>query len=311
MALLKIYRYSRTLSSGFFLMNCEVNNLTDLIEKLKDTNNFSNTEQVIADFIMKNFQKLAKLSTRQLAKETFTSSAAIVRFSQKLGFGGYTDFKIKFLAEMAERNNELREKFIKPQDSIATIIEKVAQIEISALKETQEKIKVTPFVRAINYLSQAEHIDFYAMNNNLNIARMAAESFIMAEKYSSIHSSLSTQYLQAYIAPKNHVAFFISRTGENKLLIEIAKVLQERQSTIFLITAAPKSTLANLSKVVFETATSDKIEELGPRVFLTGAKYVIDVLFALLMVRLDEVKSRRKDEWLKKICIIDSPENIL
>ena len=71
--------------------------MTDLISKLRDKKIFSSTEQVIADYILKNFREVANLSTRQLAKETFTSSAAIVRFSQKLGFSGYAEFKTKFL----------------------------------------------------------------------------------------------------------------------------------------------------------------------------------------------------------------------
>ena len=274
--------------------------MSDLIEKLNDKKIFSNTEQVIADYVLKNFREVADLSTRQLAKATFTSSATIVRFSQKLGFEGYLDFKKKFLSEIMDQLNSTPIKLISDKDSIAEIIDKVAKIEINALRDTHEKIKVAPFVRAINYLSQAEYIDFYAMNNNLNIARFASESFIVAGKYCTVADSLSTQYLQAYKVPKNHIAFFISRTGENKLLIDIAKTLHEQQTTIFLVTTAAKSTLGNLSKVVFETAAADKMEELGPRVFLTGAKYVIDVLFALLIARTDYKEARRKDEWLRK-----------
>ena len=274
--------------------------MTDLIEKLNNKKIFSNTEQAVADYILKNFRDIAKLSTRQLAKATFTSSAAIVRFSQKLGFEGYTDFKAKFLTEIMAQLDEPPNRFITNKDSIEEIVEKVAGIEINALKETHDNIKIAPFVRAANYLSQADYIDFYAMNNNLNLARMAAESFIVFGKYCSVSTSLSTQYLQAYKTPKNHIAFFISRTGENKLLIEIAKVLHEQQIPIFLVTTSAKTTLGNLSKVVFETATTDKMEELGPRVFWTGAKYVIDVLFGILIARTDYSESKRKVEWLKK-----------
>jgi len=273
--------------------------LNNLLKQLEDKKIFSNTEQAIADYILKNYREIANLSTRQLAKETFTSSAAIVRFAQKLGFEGYTDFKSKFLSEVMEQWTDLPNKFITNKDSINDIIEKVVGIEIAALKETHDKIKIDEFIRAANYLSKAEYIDIYAMNINLNLARMAAESFIVAGKYCSVPISIATQYLQVYKVPKNHLALLISRTGENNFLIDIAKVLNEQQVPIFLITASAKSTLGKLSKVVFETATTDKMEELGPRVFLTGAKYVIDVLFALLMARIDYFEAKRKDEWLK------------
>ena len=265
--------------------------MTGLLRKLNDMKNFSDTERIIAKYIMENFRDIANLSTRQLAKKTFTSSAAIVRFSQKLGFEGYVDFKTKFLAEMMQHISEPYDKFITDKDAIEKIIEKVMGIEIAALKETNDNINQAQYVRALNYISRAEYIDFYAMNNNLNLARMA---------YSGVHSSTVMQYLSAYEVPKTHIAFFISRTGENRILTDIAKILKKQEVTIFSITAAGKSTLAGLSKVVFEVATSDKMEELGPRVFLTSAKFVLDVLFALLMSKKNYQEAKRRDEWLKQ-----------
>jgi hypothetical protein len=42
------------------------------------------------------------------------------------------------------------------------------------------------------------------------------------------------------------------------------------------------------------------MEELGPRVFLSGAKYVMDILFAVLMTRVDYRSARQKEAWLGK-----------
>ena len=275
--------------------------MTGLLGKLNNKNNFSDTEQVIAKYVMENYRELVNCSTRQLAKKTFTSSAAIVRFSQKLGFEGYTDFKTKFLAEMMQQKTEPHDRFVTDRDGINLIIEKVTSIEINAIKGTSEKINQSQFVRAVNYLRSAEHIDFYAVDNNQNIAKMAAESFIVTGKYSTVHTTTKIQYMQAKNTPKHHLAFIISRTGENRFLIDIAKILHEKSITTLLITANQNSTMAGLSTVVFPVASNNKMEELGPRVFLTGAKYVIDVLFALLMIQADYSEAKRKSDWLDKI----------
>lgn len=271
-----------------------------LLKTLNERSNFSDTEKIIAKYVIENYREVVNCSTRQLAKKTFTSSAAIVRFSQKLGFEGYTDFKTKFLAEMMQHINEPKENFIKDKDTINMIVDKVTSIELNSIKETREKINPAQFVRATNYLKSAQHIDFYAMNNNLNIARMASESFIVASKYSTVHTTMTMQYLQSLNTPKDHIAFIISRTGENRMLIDVAKMLSKNETTMILITTNQNSTLSSMSKVVFPVASNDKMEELGPRVFLTGAKYVIDVLFALLMVQVDYVDAKRKEDWLKK-----------
>ena len=63
----------------------------NLIKELQEKKGFSDSERTIADYLLKHSRLLPSMTTRQLARETYTSSAAIVRFCQKLGFGGYTE----------------------------------------------------------------------------------------------------------------------------------------------------------------------------------------------------------------------------
>ena len=276
--------------------------MAGLVKQLQEQAGFSESECMIADYLLKNFRMLAGRSTRQLAKDTYTNSAAIVRFSQKLGFGGYTEFKVQFLAEMLQYVNRPHgaELLMTDRDSVHSILDKVTSIEIDALKDTRSMLDPGEFMRALHLLSKTEHVDFYAMDNNLDIANMAASSFIMANKCSTVHAAMTMQYLQATGAPKEHVAFFISRTGENRMLLDIARLLKLRGNPILLITASPESTLAGMADSVFRVATVKRMEELGPRVFLLGAKYVTDILFALLMTRVDYHNAQQKEEWLSK-----------
>ena len=276
--------------------------MTGLVKQLQDKDGFSESAAMIADYLLANFRMLPGMSTRQLAKETFTSSAAIVRFSQKLGFGGYTEFRVKFLAEMMQYMERPHgdELIMTDRDSVHSILDKVTSIEIDALKDTRSMLEPADFVRALAILNKTDHIDFYATDNNLDIANMASSGFIMANKCSTVHLAMTMQYLQATGAPKDHVAFFISRTGENRMLLDVAHLLKMRGNPIILITAVPRSNLANMADVVFPVATVKSMEELGPRVFLMGAKYVTDILFAVLMTRVDFHNAQQKEQWLRK-----------
>lgn len=273
-----------------------------LISLLQEQEGFSESERMIADYLLTNFRMLPGMSTRQLAKETFTSSAAIVRFSQKLGFGGYTEFRVKFLADMMQymESPHGEDLVVSDRDSVHSLLDKVTSISIDALKETRSMLEPGEFVRALAILNKSAHVDFYAMDNNLDIANMAATSFIMANKCSTVHTAMTMQYLQATGAPKEHVAFFISRTGENRMLVDIAHLLKLRGNPIMLLTASPQSSIAAMADVVFPVATVKSMEELGPRVFLLGAKYVMDILFAVLMTRVDYRSARQKEAWLGK-----------
>ncbi|BAL82165.1 putative RpiR family transcriptional regulator [Selenomonas ruminantium subsp. lactilytica TAM6421] len=273
-----------------------------LIKQLQEQEGFSESERMIATYLLAHFRNLPGMSTRQLARETFTSSAAIVRFSQKLGFGGYTEFRVKFLADMMRYTDRPHgeELAMTDKDSVHSILDKVTSIELDSIKETRGMLEPGDFVRALAIINKSDHIDFYAMDNNLDIANMAATGFIMANKCSTVHPAMTMQYLQATGAPKDHVAFFISRTGENRMLLDIAHLLKLRGNPIIALTASSNSSLANMAEVVFPVATVKSMEELGPRVFLTGAKYVMDILFAVLMTRVDFHSAQQKEQWLSK-----------
>lgn len=274
----------------------------NLIKELQEQQDFSDSERTIATYLLEHSRLLPSMTTRQLARETYTSSAAIVRFCQKLGFGGYTEFRVEFLAQMMKYLEQPYgvELSVTNQDSVHSILDKVTRLEIDALQETYQMLDAKEFVRAFAILQKTQHIDFYAMDNNLDIANMAASSFIMANKCSTVHTAMTMQYLQATGAPKEHVGFFISRTGENRMLIDIAHLLKLRGNPFLLITANQESTLASLADVVFPVASVKSMEELGPRVFLMGAKYVTDVLFAVLMTRVDFRNAQEKEIWLSK-----------
>lgn len=274
--------------------------MKNLVEQLQAKEGFSPSECILADFLLENFRLLAGMSTRQLAKETYTNSAAIVRFSQKLGFGGYTEFKVQFLAEMMERirNPQVTDFSMTDRDTVQSLMDKVTGLEVEALRSTRGMLDAAQFMRALAMLSKAQHIDFYAMDENLNIVQMAASGFLMANKGTTVHPAMTMQYLSAAGMQKGHVGFFISRTGENRMLIDIAHLLRLRSVPRLLITSAPSSTLASLADVTFPVATVDTMEKLGPRIFLLGAKYVTDLLFAVLMTRLDFSDAKKKEQWL-------------
>ncbi|WP_303298139.1 MurR/RpiR family transcriptional regulator [Mitsuokella multacida] len=274
----------------------------NLIKELQEKKGFSDSEQTIATYLLNHSRELPSMTTRQLAQKTYTSSAAIVRFCQKLGFGGYTEFRVEFLTQMVQYlgNPHGVELAMTDRDSVHSILEKVTRLEIDALQETYRMLDPADFVRAFAILSKTSHVDFYAMDNNINIANMAASSFTAANKCSMVSPDMSKQYLQAVSAPKEHVGFLISRTGENRMLVDIARLLKKRGNPILLITGKKDSTIGALADVAFEVESVKKIEELGPRVFLMGAKYVTDILFAVLMTRVDFHEIQRKESWLSE-----------
>ena len=274
--------------------------MANLLSKLKNKSLLSESELIIAQYLMENYRDFQNLSTRELAKRTFTSSAAIIRFCQKLGFKGYTDFKISFLTEIMQHGEEVQAQIINDQENIHTIMNKVRAINISAINYAYDRLNPAILARTMKLFNNADYIDFYTVDSCTDFANRVASSFYLINKYSTVHYSMPLQYLQAYKTPKNHLGFFIHPSGENRLLIDIAKLLKRQAVPTILITASPSSALAGLVNETFIATIGDDLSELGFLTFLSSAKFISDTLFAVMLTQDKYKYSLEKDVWIFK-----------
>ena len=63
------------------------------IKTIISTKKFTEREKMIAAYILENSEKVIHMSSRELARNTFTNATTIVRFVKKLGYSSYNDFK--------------------------------------------------------------------------------------------------------------------------------------------------------------------------------------------------------------------------
>lgn len=257
-----------------------------LLDILKVKENFSPTEQFIIDYVMEHYQDVASLSARDLAEKTYTSSAAVVRLSQKIGLKGYAEFKIKFTSEVSRTSSfekQVRDRPITNQDTVLSVVTKMASLEIEAIEETKNEMDAAQLVRVAACLDKAKQIDLYAFDDNLYIAQMTSYNFLQINKLSVVNIAANSQYMQALSSNKDHVALILSRTGENKRLVDIAKILQENGVKSILLTPIKDSKLVTLCDEFLYVANTEEYLDMGSLIFGAGVRYYLDVLFGLLL----------------------------
>ena len=66
----------------------------------------TDTEIEIADFILEHKSDVINDSAQSLAQKTMTSPAAVIRFSKKVGFSGFSQLKIELAKNLANDSME-------------------------------------------------------------------------------------------------------------------------------------------------------------------------------------------------------------
>ena len=273
------------------------------LNELKRMNKLTSTEQGIVNYILTYPEELEKISSRQLAELTYTSPATVVRICQKLGFSGYSEFKIKYLQEVNQtpRMDQInRTNPITSEDSLHRIVNKVAALEITAIEQTKKGIDLDQLNRVSELLNQATCIDFYAFDNNLHLAKNACSHFLYAGKQAIIHDSSNAQFMQAFASVEGHVAIIISRTGENPMLYRIATILCEKKIPLLVLTESRHSSLAKISTEHLYLYNVHRFTDMGTILFQTSVQYLFDLLFAILFSRNFE-NSVKQNEMYEEI----------
>lgn len=254
-----------------------------VIRRLREAEDLNETDRMIRNFILEYPEKIKKMTIRSLAAELYISTASIVRFTQKLDYKGFSDFKMQLLEELKadvppqEDTREIRRK-----DSLASIVNSLASIEKKILDDTRRDISYEQLARVIRFFEECRYVDFYATDFNISIANYGENQMFHAGKIANLFSSVNIQQLMSLNQQEGHLAVIISSTGENRLLREVARNLKRTKTKSILITAAEKSSLAGICDETLLATSSFQVEKYKTVMFSASAKYLIDIIFCCL-----------------------------
>lgn len=254
-----------------------------VIRKLREADNLNDTELIIRNYILDYPEKIKNMTVRSLALELYISTASIIRFTQKLQYQGFSDFKMQLLEELKTdilAQDDIKE--IKKKDSIASIVNGLASIEKKILDDTRSDLSYEQLSRILDYFEASSYVDFYSTDLNTAIAKYGKNQMFHAGKIANTFNSVNIQQLMSLNQQEGHLAVIISSTGENRILCEVAKNLKKTKTKSILITAVEKSTLSRICSETLLATSTFEVEKYKTIMFSTSAKYFIDIIFCCL-----------------------------
>ncbi|WP_294579573.1 MurR/RpiR family transcriptional regulator [uncultured Thomasclavelia sp.] len=247
--------------------------------------NFSNSEKNIARYILNHGETVLNLSIKQLAKNTYTSPATIVRLCHKLGLEGYQDFKIKYSAELQYDNKNLIDvnfPFSK-DDSTWQIVNKIAQLHQEALQDTLNLIDIDNLDQIVALVDQAKKIYLFGFGNSLLVGLDFQHKMMRINKLVEIRPNSGEQGFLSYTCTTEDIAIIISYSGETNELIDIAKSLKRRHIKVVAITSIGDNRLSKYSDYLINTGSREKIfSKIAPYASKTSISYILDLIFSCL-----------------------------
>lgn len=220
----------------------------------------------ILKYVLANKKKCSELGINDLATKCNVSRTTILRFTQKLGFKGYSEFKVhlKWQEQQGSKMNE---------DSV--------EVLYKDFEETMKVLKQTDFTEVCRVLYYADRVFIYGTGTAQRvIAREMQRKFLYVYKYMSVIEG--DRELECVInnLTSRDVIIIISLSGEREYLQDVVKGLYARGIDTITMTRFSNNKIARYSPYNFYICTT-VIETPGCVNYESTTNFflLVDVLF--------------------------------
>lgn len=253
-------------------------------------------EQRVAQRVIDDPERAAASSITQLAKDCATSEATVIRFCRTIDFSGYRELRLALATEAGQargaRSNvpELSSD-INPDDTLVTVVQKIAYTDARAVEETGAAMDVEVLRTVIDALANARRIDIYGVG---------ASAFVGADLQQKLHrigltsfawSDAHVMLTSASLLEDADVAIGISHSGTTIDTVQALSEAGRRGAQTVAITNFPRSAIG-FADHVLTTAARETTFRSGATASRLAQLTVVDCLFVgLAQIRYADSRS--------------------
>lgn len=272
----------------------------DLLKQIETLyKSFSKGQKRIANYISENYDSAVNLTAAKLGKIVGVSESTVVRFATELGFKGYPQFQDALEEIVKNKLNSIqRIRMTTNKIEKSDILHTVLQSDKDNIKRTQEDISREEFDKAVELISEADHIYVvggrsceplshfmaYYLNYIFSDVRLV-DSGSIAESFEDIHRIGPDDVVIGITFPRYSI--------DTVKIIEFSK---NRQASVIALTDSAVSPLTQYADCMLY-AKSDMVSFADS---LVAPLSVINALIAALSIRNNE-KVLKTMEGLEKI----------
>lgn len=260
-------------------------------------NDLSPKEQQIAEYILKNPDKVIYSSINELSSELEVADSTLFNFTKKIGYSGFKQFKMAMAVQQDDMIDLAVHERVSKDDNELTVAHKVFDTNISTLQDTQKFLKQDDLKDAAEMIATSNRTYFFGLGGSQIVAADAYHKFLRTPVHVSHSGDYHIQLMEASLLSKDDCAIIISHTGRSKEAIKITEVIKEAGAKAIIITSQANSPLAKLGDIVFMSVAEEtefRSEALSSRISQLS---IIDSLYVIVMFHFD----RTSEESLLKV----------
>ncbi|TGA72101.1 SIS domain-containing protein [Aliivibrio fischeri] len=269
----------------------------NILEKIQNQrSNLSSNGIKILDFILDDPASISSYSSQALAAKVGVSQSSIVKLTQRLGFKGFTAFKLAIIEDLGRKQAILEPERpihnkINSDDSSLTIAQKLVQEKTHALIATTNAINFSEFELITTLLNQAQRIQIVGIGGSALTAKDLAFKLLKIGMTALTEQDSHVQIATANTLTKQDVQIVISYSGSRKEILMAAQTAMDKGATVIALTSTKKNPLRKLANFCIDTIADERQFRSSSISSRTAQNVITDLLFmTLLQIKSDKAK---------------------
>ena len=256
-----------------------------LIRERLERCEFSNSERVIIDFILKEKMNIKNMTMKEIANATYTSPSTLIRIAHKMKFKGWNELKEAYLKE----EEYLQTHFLdidanlpfSNDDTIMSIASKIATLKKEAIDDTLSLVRHDDLQKAVQRIKKASSIYVFAVSNNGLITQEFAHNMSRIKKKVTICNLQGELVYSAINVDVQSCAIIVSYSGETPILSRVIQALKMNGIPIIAITNIGENTVSRNADVVLRICTREKLySKIATFSTDVSFEYILDLLYS-------------------------------
>jgi DNA-binding MurR/RpiR family transcriptional regulator len=240
-------------------------------------------ERKVADFVLSHPHDVVGYSITRLASLSCVSNTTVSRLCQRLGIDGYRQFRIALAKEWGSPENLLYVQ-AQPDDTLASISQKIFAANIQALGDTQKTLDLDILKQIVDSIWQARRVDIYAIGGAGIAARELQFKCIQLGIHANAFMDTQMQVMSAASLTPQDIGIGISHTGMQHQVAEALRLAHKGGATTVALTSYPGTPVAEAARtVLYTTSLAAAIAYDSPTV-RTAQLAVVDVIYEALLL---------------------------
>ena len=246
----------------------------------------SANEKKLADFVLENAPLIRDYSSQQIAGSVGVSQSSVVKFSQKLGYKGFTDLKLAVHESVVKQGSNV--SVLRSDDGYA----EEQPIKDSLLARKSEVLNSSTVINdndailaAVLALESAAQVQVIGADGASLVAKDLAHKLIELGKPVIAESDLDVQLSGVAKLRRGDCLVVISASGQPAHLIDVVKSAKKSAAVVISITNQWANPLGTICDIQLYSVSSGDSPDVKKLIVATSQQHLVDLLYCSLAQR--------------------------